>query len=163
IAIAGFTAAGISLTNAFATGIVDANLGEPTVIALLAVWVTLSYVVGGVIAWRRRPASHLGPLMIAAGFANFASTLVWSSTALLIDAFAVALVMIAFLFVSAAYGGPWVAQIRWGTFVALALAPSVFLLGLFHARLARSAVGDLVVELRADLPPSDLRDALARA
>jgi signal transduction histidine kinase len=84
------------------------------------------------------------------------------SLALLVDAFALALAMIAFLYLSAAFGGPWVAQIRWAAFVTLALAPVVFLTGLLHARLARSALGDLVVELRADLPPSDLRDALAR-
>jgi len=71
--------------------------------------------------------------------------------------------MIAFLFASAAFGGPWVAQIRWATFVTLAFAPVVFLTGLFQARLARSALGDLVVELRGDLAPADLRDALARA
>jgi len=37
------------------------------------------------------------------------------------------------------------------------------LIGLLDARLARSAVGDLMIELRADLAPADLRDALARA
>jgi hypothetical protein len=36
---------------------------------MLAVWVTLSYVFGGLFAWRRRPDSRFGPLMIAAGFA----------------------------------------------------------------------------------------------
>jgi hypothetical protein len=81
---------------------------------------------------------------------------------LLVDAFAIALVMIAFLFMSAAYGGPWVAEIRWASFVTLALAPAVFLTGLVHARLARSSLGDLVVALRRDLSPSALRDALAQ-
>ena len=52
---------------------------------------------------------------------------------------------------------------RRATFFVLGLAPLVFLVGLLHARLARSAVGDLVVELRADPAPADLRDALARA
>jgi signal transduction histidine kinase len=84
------------------------------------------------------------------------------SLALLVDAFALGLVMIAFLFLSTAFGGPWVAEIRWATFITVALAPVVFLTGLFQARLARSALGELVVELRADLAPSDLRDALAR-
>jgi signal transduction histidine kinase len=55
-----------------------------------------------------------------------------------------------------------VAEIRWATFVAVAFAPAVFLAGLLQARLARSAVGDLVVELRRDLASADLRDALAR-
>jgi signal transduction histidine kinase len=85
------------------------------------------------------------------------------SVTLLIDAFALALVMIAFLFISAAFEAPAVAQIRWATFAALGLAPVAFLIGLLHSRLARSAVGELLVELRDDPDPADLRDALARA
>jgi signal transduction histidine kinase len=42
-------------------------------------------------------------------------------------------------------------------------APIAFLLGLVNARLARSSVGDLLVELRTDPAPGDLRDALARS
>ena len=41
------------------------------------------------------------------------------------------------------------AQIQWITFAELGLAPLVFLVGLLQVRLARSAVGDLLVELRA--------------
>jgi signal transduction histidine kinase len=85
------------------------------------------------------------------------------SARLLTDAFGIALVMIAFLFLSLAYGGPATAQIRWATFVAIGLAPAAFLIGLLHSRLARSTVGDLFVELREDPEPADLRDALARA
>ena len=78
-----------------------------------------------------------------------------------------ALVMNAFLFLSAVFG-LYSGQIefetiRRATFFVLGLAPLVFLVGLVHARLARSAVADLVVELRADPAPADLRDALARA
>jgi signal transduction histidine kinase len=40
--------------------------------------------------------------------------------------------------------------------------PCVFLWGLLSTRLARSAVGDLVVELERPMPPGGLRDALAR-
>jgi signal transduction histidine kinase len=273
IATAGVAAAAISSALALSTEGWDPKLGEPLVLSMLAVWVTLSYVLGGVFAWRRRPDSRFGPLMIAAGFANFVSTLVWASDdvlltigqsvdllppvvflhvflafpdgrlrgrfqrilvassyavaiglelvrgnlggfgprylleahsnpgaadvvqkvqltmisvfcltgvavlatrrlregrplrrslTFLVDAFGLALVMIAFLFVSAAYHGPWVVQIRWLTFVTLGLAPVAFLAGLLYARLARSALGDLVVELHADLAPADLRDALAR-
>jgi signal transduction histidine kinase len=39
----------------------------------------------------------------------------------------------------------------------------VFLAGLLHARLARSAVGDLILELRPNPSPKGLRDALAHA
>jgi signal transduction histidine kinase len=273
IGIAGCAAAAASFMLAIAGEGVGVELGEPLVIAMLTAFLTLSYVLCGLFAWQRRPASRFGPLMIAAGFVNFVSTLVWSasdiphtvgqaidlvppvlflhvflafpdgrlrgrfarglvvmaygtaiglelvrmhfggfgphnllegnanpgvaevvreiqltivsvscligvgvlavgrwsagrplrrSLGLLVDAFALALVMIAFLFLSLAFGGPWVAQIRWAAFVALALAPVVFLTGLLQARLARSSLGELVVELRADLAPTALRDSLAR-
>jgi signal transduction histidine kinase len=274
IAALALAAAATSFTLAAPGDGVGVEIGEPLVIGALAALVTLSYILCGLFAWRRRPESRFGPLMIAAGFVNFASTLVWStsdvphtigqmidlvppvlflhvflafpdgrlrgrfertlvvtayctaislellrmqfgefgrhnlleghahlgaaevvrqvqltivslacltgvgllalrrlhagrplrrSVALLVDAFGLALAMIAYLFLSAAFGGPWVAQIRWAAFVTLALAPVVFLTGLFQARLARSALGDLVVQLRTDLAPADLRDALARA
>ena len=88
------------------------------------------------------------------------------SLALLVDSFALALVMIAFLYLSAVFGlvsgeTPF-ETIRRVTFFVVGLAPLVFLVGLLHARLARSAVGDLIVELQADPTPSDLRDALSR-
>ena len=53
--------------------------------------------------------------------------------------------MIAFLFLSAVFGlasGEIALEtIRRATFLAVGLAPMVFLIGLLHARLARSAVG----------------------
>jgi signal transduction histidine kinase len=273
IAIAGVAAAATSFTLTLVGEGVGVELGEPLVIAVLTALLTLSYVLCGLVAWRRRPDSRIGPLMIVAGFVNFVDTLVWAkadiphtigqaldllppvlflhiylafpdgrlksraervflvtayvtaisleltrmyfggfgpknlleghpdpaagelvkkiqftiisaccligvgllarrtwqggrprrrSAVLLVDAFALGLVMIAFLFLSLAYGGPWVVQIRWATFVAIALAPVVFLIGLLDARLARSALADLVVELRRELAPPDLRDALAR-
>ena len=55
------------------------HLGEPLLIAALTAWVTLSYVVCGLVAWWRRPANRFGPLLIIAGFVSFLSTLVWSS------------------------------------------------------------------------------------
>ncbi len=47
--------------------------------------------------------------------------------------------------------------------VALATVPLAYLFGLFRARLARSSVSDLVVELGRAPEPGRLRDALARA
>ncbi len=86
------------------------------------------------------------------------------SIALLVDSFAVALVMIAVLFVTGLFHqASAVVPIQRVTFVVLGFAPIVFLIGLLHARLARSAVAGLVVELRADPGPAELRDALARA
>jgi signal transduction histidine kinase len=249
-------------------------MGEPLVIALLSNWLTVSYVLCGLLAWARRPESRFGPLMVAAGFANFISTLSWTTNDLtftlgqaldllppvllmhvflafptghlrgtleralvvgayiaavllqlvrmlfigfgphnllevwanedaallslrvalltmsafclagvavllvrrwrggrllrrthmvMVDAFALGLVMIALLFISASFDGPAVQEIRWATFAALGLAPVVFLAALLNERLARSAVGDLMLELRAEPAPADLRDALARA
>src|ERR671918_426644 len=89
------------------------------------------------------------------------------SLALVVDSFALALVMLAFLFLSAVFGmvsGQIEFEtIRRATFFVVGLAPLVFLVGLLHARLARSAVGELVVGLRGDPAPTDLRDGLAHA
>ncbi|MDQ3865609.1 MAG: histidine kinase [Actinomycetota bacterium] len=274
LALAGFAVAAAALAFALTNEAIGADLGEPLVIALLANWITLSFVLCGLVAWSRRPESRFGPLMIVAGFVNFLVTLSWTtsdlpytigqsldllppvlflhvflafpsgrlegrfervlvatgyataislelvrmtlggfgphnllevapnegaqeavtrvqllavagfcvvgvgilvtrrrrigqplrgSLAVLYDAFAVALVMIALLFGSVVFDGPAVREIRWATFATLGLAPAAFLLGLLRSRLARSAVGDLFVELRTDPAPTDLRDMLARA
>ena len=274
VALAGGAAAASSVTFALTNPAIGADVGEPLVLAVLSVWITLSYVLCGLLAWWHRPTSRFGPLMVAAGFVNYLTTLAWTtndltftvgqafdlvppvlflhvflafpsgrlqsrfervlvaaaygtavglelvrmmlggfgplnlleiapntdaalvavriqllavsafcltgvgilaarrlragrplrrSLALLVDAFALALVMIASLFASIVFGGPAIAEIRWATFVVLGLAPAAFLYLLLHARLARSAVGDLFVDLQADPAPADLRDALARA
>jgi signal transduction histidine kinase len=51
---------------------------------------------------------------------------------------------------------------QWAVFVAYVSVPLVVLGGILRSRLARSTVGDLFVELRADPSPTELRDALAR-
>ena len=274
VGLAGCGAAVFSFVAAFHSEAVSRGLGEPLLVAILVNWITVSYVVCGAIAWSRRPESRLGPLLVAAGFMNFLSTLSWTtndvsftigqaldlvvpalflhvflafpsgrlesslervivvtayvnaillelvrmalggfgpsnllelspnpelglwvlrvqlvvmsalclagagvlahrrrrsgrplrrSTVLLVDAFGLGLAMIALLFLSIVFHGPFVREIRWATLLTIGLAPLAFLVGLLHERLARSAVGGLVVELRADLAPSDLRDALARA
>ena len=80
IALAAGVAAGWSFTLALGSEVVSGELGEPLVIAFLGNWITLSYAVCGLIAWRRRPASRFGPIMIAAGAANFVSTLSWTTS-----------------------------------------------------------------------------------
>lgn len=55
------------------------GLSQPGLHAALACWTTIPYIVAGLIAWRRRPASRLGVLMIIAGFASFLTFLVWSN------------------------------------------------------------------------------------
>ena len=89
------------------------------------------------------------------------------SLAWLADSFALALLMLAFLYTTAALGlvsGQAAFEtIRRLTLFAVGLAPIVFLVGLLDDRLARSAVGDLFVELRGNQGPAGLRAALARA
>ena len=84
--------------------------------------------------------------------------------ALVIDSFVLGLVMIAALFVAGALEAPSnvFTPLQRTTFAIVGLSPIVFLFGLLDARLARSAVGDLVIELQRDPAPSELRDALAR-
>jgi signal transduction histidine kinase len=86
---------------------------------------------------------------------------------LLVDVFALGLGMLATLYLSGAFGlisgQDAFEMLRRATFFVIGLAPIAFLAGLLYARLARSAVGELLVELRADPAPTHLRDALARA
>jgi len=253
---------------------VRGELGEPLVIAFLGNWVTVSYVLCGLLAWSHRPGNRFGRLMIAAGFVNFVVTLSWTtndlaftigqsldlvppvlflhvflafptgrlegrfergliaaayataiglqlvrmasggfgphnllelgshpaaglaavrvqllavsafcvagvgilavrrlrtgrplrrSLSLLVYVFALALLMIAALFLSHVFDGPAINQLRWATFAVLGLAPIAFLIGLLHDRLARSSVGDLLLQLRTEPDPAELRDGLARA
>ena len=86
------------------------------------------------------------------------------SAQLLVDFFAVGLVMCAALLVTGLYfPGDAFVWIQRSTFFLLGLAPVAFLIGLLDARLARSTVGELLVELRADPISTDLREPLARA
>jgi signal transduction histidine kinase len=274
IALAGCAAAGLSLTVRLKNDAVALELGEPLVIGLLSAWITVSYVLCGLIAWSRRPVSRFGPLMIAAGFVNFLGSLYWTtndvaatigqsldlvppvlflhvflafptgrldtrfergligvayataiglqlvrmalgglgpdnllavtqnpeaalaavriqllavsafclagvgilvarrvrsgrplrrSFALLVDAFALGLLTIVALFLSHVFHGPAIQQLRWAMFATLGLAPTAFLVGLLHDRLARSSVGELLLKLRTDPAPAELRDGLARA
>jgi signal transduction histidine kinase len=87
--------------------------------------------------------------------------------ALLVDTFSLGLVMLATLYLSGALGliqgQDAFEMLRRATFFVIGLAPIAFLAGLLYTRLARSAVGELLVDLRANPSPSHLRDALARA
>jgi signal transduction histidine kinase len=270
IALVGCVAAGASMWLALTSD----HVAEPGLQAALMDWITLPYILAGVIAWYRRPDSRFGPLLVVAGFTMFVSSLAWAngavphtigqafdllpavvflhvflafpsgrlehrferalvvagyvtafglelvgmllggygpdnllevvakpgvahtlldvqlvaistfcligvgvlaarrlgagrplrrSAALLVDAFALGLVMIAALLLTGAFEGPAFETIRRATFFVIGLAPAAFLVGLLSARLAHSALADLLVEMRASPPPADLRDALARA
>jgi signal transduction histidine kinase len=160
VAVGYFTAFGIQLAGLTLGGFGSDNLLELVAAPDAELWLlkvqlvvlsTLCVVGIGVLAFRRRASGR--PLR--------------RSAALLVDSFVLALAMIAFLFLSSVFGmvsGEITFEtIRRVTFFVIGLAPFAFLIGLLHARLARSAVGELVVGLRADPTPVDLRDALARA
>ncbi len=270
IVLAGCIAAAGSVVIALA----DSGIAEPGLQAALLDWITLPYILAGVIAWARRPDSRFGPLMVAAGFAIFLSSLQWStasipytlglafdllavalfihlflaypsgrlmlrreklvvvsayaaavglqlvkmllgagettnvvslidrseateivedvellglsafalaglgmlvvrrrtsirsprrSIALLVDSFALALVMVAALLVAGGFDLPGFETLRRATFAVLGIAPVAFLIGLLSERLTSTPVADLLVRLRADPAPADLREALARA
>jgi signal transduction histidine kinase len=83
------------------------------------------------------------------------------SLTLLIDSFAIGLVAIAVLLLVGVFGQLVFPAVQRIALALLGLAPIAFLAGLLQARLARTAVGDLVLELRGQ--PTDLRGPLARA
>jgi signal transduction histidine kinase len=85
------------------------------------------------------------------------------SIELLVDSFALGLVMLALLMLAASFAWPSFETIRRITFGVVGIAPVAFLIGLLSARLARSTVADLLVELRADPAPSDLPKVFGRA
>jgi signal transduction histidine kinase len=247
------------------------NVSQPLLHASLFVWISLSYVLCGLVAWWRRPGSRLGPLMVAAGFATSVSNLAWSNhpvvqaiglildliplivfmhvfvafpdgrlstrfdrflvgcgylvsiagqicvmamgafgtdnpfvmvewpgfataayhgilvvisalalaalavlvlrrrgrgrprrraVTLLIDAFALGLVMTAVLLMWGMVAGPGFVVVQRATLVVLGLAPLAFLIGLLDTHLGRAAVGNLFVRLREN--PVDLRTVLAQ-
>jgi signal transduction histidine kinase len=83
------------------------------------------------------------------------------SLALLVDAFALGLLMTAVLLLVGVFEGPAFPAVQQVSLAVIGLAPIAFLGGLLQARLARTAVGDLVMALQAE--PADLRAPLARA
>jgi signal transduction histidine kinase len=86
------------------------------------------------------------------------------SAQLVVDLFAVVLVMCAALLITGLYfPGEAFLWIQRSTFFLIGIAPLAFLAAILDARLARSAVGDLLVELQADPNQADLRGPLARA
>ena len=58
---------------------VNEDLYQPALRVLLVWWITLPYIFAGMVAWRRRPDSFFGPLMILAGFVTQLSILQWSN------------------------------------------------------------------------------------
>ena len=265
---------GAAAAGSYALTLAGDDEHAPHLHAGLVGWITLSYVLCGLVAWWRRPDSRFGPLMVVAGFAPFVSRLrvvdadvphtigvalrllpvvlflhvflaypsgrlerrfervlvaaaysavlgfsllglilggsegdslitvvsqpgaadvvlgaqrvaiaalaltgfgvlvarmrfaerpLRRSPQLLVSSFVLALVTVSLGILVMTFHGPASEQFRWVAFGLIGVAPLLFLIGLLRARLARSAVGDLFVELRTDPAPADLKDALARA
>ena len=87
------------------------------------------------------------------------------SLALLVDSFALGLLLGAALFLVGAFDPlePAFRPLQRATLLVIGLCPFAFLVGLLDARLARSAVGRLIIDLGAELAPADLRAAIAHA
>jgi signal transduction histidine kinase len=75
IGVAALAAATGSVVLAFRSD----HVTQPLLHATLFVWISLSYVTCGLVAWWRRPESRFGPLMVVAGFASALSNLAWSN------------------------------------------------------------------------------------
>jgi signal transduction histidine kinase len=69
------------ITAVLASG--NEELYQPALRALLVWWVTLPYIFAGIVAWRRRPDSFFGQLMILSGFVTQLSILQWTNQPLL--------------------------------------------------------------------------------
>ena len=84
---------------------------------------------------------------------------------ILVNSYSLALVLAAVLLLAQTFNVAPDAflMIQRTMFFVAGLAPFVFLFAMLDARLARSAVGDLLVELRSVPPPTDLREPLSRA
>jgi len=63
-------------------GLTNDDLDHVGIRAFLNDWLTLNFIVAGLIAWWRRPESRFGLLMVCAGFVNFLTTLSWATAAL---------------------------------------------------------------------------------
>ncbi len=81
-ALAGLGAVTLSLSLALSSQ----DLVRPGLQAFLINWITVPYVIGGLLAWSRRPASRLGPLMIITGLAMALIALQWSTNRYLASA-----------------------------------------------------------------------------
>jgi signal transduction histidine kinase len=75
IGLAGVVAA----TTTAALGLANDEVDHVWIRVFLNDWITLNYIVAGLIAWWRRPDSRFGLLMVAAGFVNFLATLDWAT------------------------------------------------------------------------------------
>jgi signal transduction histidine kinase len=75
VALAGVAAAATTV----ALGLANDEVDHVWIRAFLNDWITLNFILAGLVAWWRRPDSRFGQLMVAAGFVNFLATLDWAN------------------------------------------------------------------------------------
>jgi signal transduction histidine kinase len=75
IGVAGVAAAATTLV----LGLTNDEVDHAGIRVFLNDWITLNYILAGLIAWWRRPDSRFGLLMVCAGFVNFLATLDWAN------------------------------------------------------------------------------------
>jgi signal transduction histidine kinase len=75
IGLAGVVAAATTV----ALGLTNEEVDHVGIRAFLNDWITLNFILAGLVAWWRRPDSRFGLLMIVAGFVNFLATLDWAT------------------------------------------------------------------------------------
>lgn len=105
----------------------------------------------------------LGAFVVLASRRRSSGRPLRGSRELLVVSFGLALVALASGLAMKALGAPGTEVFRVVAFGLVGVAPVVLLLGFLRARLARSALGDLFLELRGDPSPADLQEALSRA
>ena len=67
------------LTGVLILGVASARLEPSALRIFLIAWIVVPYVLSGAVAWWRRPASRLGPLMMLTGFVMGLTPMQWSS------------------------------------------------------------------------------------
>src|SRR6476659_4470479 len=67
------------LTGVLILGVASARLEPGALRVFLIAWIVVPYVLSGAVAWWRRPASRLGPLMMLTGFVMGLTPMQWSS------------------------------------------------------------------------------------
>jgi signal transduction histidine kinase len=73
------TAAAVVAALLIVLALTGEDVAGPALSAFLVCWLFIPYVAAGLIAWRRRPESKLGRLMVITGFLTAFSFLVWSA------------------------------------------------------------------------------------
>jgi signal transduction histidine kinase len=73
------TAAAVVTALLIVLALTGQDVAGPALSAVLVCWLFIPYVTAGLIAWKRRPESRFGRLMVLTGFLVAISFLVWSS------------------------------------------------------------------------------------